>query len=40
MLNLQEGHNDLEFVVPIHEVCSVSPHETSLKITTFVKGVW
>ena len=34
LLNLQEGSNYSEFVV------AVSPHETTLKITTFVKGVW
>ena len=41
MLNLQEGHNELESVrdtVSLHYyVCFNS---TTFKITTFVKGVW
>ena len=41
MLNLQEGTDDLEFVVTkFNKVFTDSAHSTTLKITQFVKGVW
>ena len=41
VLNLQEGTNDLEFVVmKFNKLFTDSPRSTTLKITQFVKGVW
>lgn len=41
MPNSQEDTNNLEIVKSkFCEVCSSSPHSTTLKITQIVKGVW
>ena len=41
MQNLQEGNNNVEFIVgKICDVGQVSPHSKTLKIPGFVNGVW